>query len=345
MLFKTSISYISRLVMVALSLAILTLVGGTSSPASAAGGALWMTTPDNQVPGLGVAEVLPPGLKKSGAPTLVTMTRVGLTGAAGLAFLKGNLWVTTLDKHLYEFTSKQLHNLVKSPNPLPAVVINSPAFLNPLGCTLDKHGNLWIVDLSLNGVFEISSAQLAAGSNAALTPAVTITATSLVSPSFDAFDKAGNLWITSLGNSELIEFSASQLGTGGQLTPAIVISSASLDGPGQLQFDRKGNLWVTNSMNNTVVEFAASDLAKSGAPLAKVILSTNAGSLDTPWGLQFDGGGNLWVMDYTHGELPNSQLVKFSAKQLTTTGSPTPSVTLTGMPLYAAELTFGPPAK
>jgi streptogramin lyase len=344
MRFKTSIRYTSRLVLAAALFAILTLVSGAMSSAGAAGGALWMTSPDNPTtPGEGVEEVLPPLLKKSAAvgPSLVTITKVGLTSAAGLAFQHGNLWVTTLNRQLFEFSAKQLHSLVKSPNPTPAVIINSTAFAELLGCTFDKKGNLWIVDPNINGVHEISKAQLAAGSNAALTPTVTVTATAtLASPAFAVFDKTGNLWISSEGNSKVAEFSVSQLASSGDVVPNIILTSASLDGPGQLQFDKKGNLWVTNAINSTVVEFAASDLGASGSPLATVILSANAGSIATPWGMQFDGGGNLWVMDYT-----TPQLVKFTKKELTATGSPTPSVVLTGVPLYAGQLTFGPPAK
>ncbi|HYA35320.1 MAG TPA: hypothetical protein VEF03_06860 [Candidatus Binataceae bacterium] len=53
--------------------------------------------------------------------------------------------------------------------------------------------------------------------------------------------------------------------------------------------------------------------------------------------MSFDGAGNLWVFNYTSGTIS-----EFVPGQLQSSGSPAPSVFLTGLPLYAGELTFGP---
>jgi streptogramin lyase len=218
------------------------------------------------------------------------------------------------------------------------VTITSSSFGFNIGCTFDAHVNLWIVDQGHDAIHEISHAQLVAGT-AAITPAVTITdTTDLTSPSFAAFDKAGNIWISSLSNSKLVEFSASQLGSTGAPVPHVIISSTSLNEPGQLQFDSAGNLWVTNAGNSTVVGFTASQLASSGSPAANVVLSDDgSGSLSVPWGLQFDSLGRLWVSNYETGTIS-----KFGPGELKATGSPTPRTFLTGLPQFAAQITFGP---
>jgi DNA-binding beta-propeller fold protein YncE len=318
------------------------VVSGGWSPARAAGPSLWIaTTAQSGVTGSvgGPVELQPAQLKKSGAPTQVAITNGDeLADTAGIVFKGGNAWVTTLDNTLLEFTAAQLHQLSKQPQPTPAKTITSTSFMFIISCLLDAHGNLWIVDAQADGVHEISAAQLASGVTP-VTPAVTITdTTDLASPAFAAFDKAGNLWVSSEGNSQIVEFVKSQLASGGALTPTVIISGTGLNDPGQMAFDSGGNLWVTNSGNSTVVEFTKADLMSTGSPTPAVVISDDgSGSLSIPWGLQFDLAHRLWVFNYVTGTIS-----KFAPSQLKASGSPTPQVILTGLPLYSAQLTFGP---
>ena len=94
----------------------------------------------------------------------------------------------------------------------------------------------------------------------------------MASPAFATFDAAGNLWITSEGNNNIVEFQASDLGNPAA-TPHVVISSPSVSGPGQPAFDAAGNLWVTNAVNNTVVKFTPAHLAATGIPTADAIIN------------------------------------------------------------------------
>jgi sugar lactone lactonase YvrE len=292
-----------------------------------------------------IKELRPGMLTKSAAPTPISITSGSLSDVGGIAFDKsGNLWATTFgtgDNTVLEFTKKQLNHLAKTPNPTAAATITSSSFSVILGCVFDTHGNLWLVDAGGNGsVHEISKAQLAMGS-ADITPAVTITSgTTLASPAFGAFDKTGNLWVSSLGTSSVVEYSVSQLTTSGDKAPSVIVQSSFLGEPGQLQFDSKGNLWVANEHDDIVVEFTKAQLASSGSPDPMVILSNptaGAPNLATPWGLQFDSDGNLWVFNYTTGTI-----VKFKPAQLRASGSPLPKIVLSGLPLYSGQLTFGP---
>jgi streptogramin lyase len=185
-------------------------------------------------------------------------------------------------------------------------------------------------------VHEFTQAQLNVGGNQS--PAINITSNaSLDGPEFGVFDKSGNLWLSSENNSQVEEFTASQLGSNGDKLPAVILSakSGSLDLPGQLVFDHRGNLWVANLGNATVVMFAKKQLKASGMPVPAVTLSSSA--FDDPWGLAFDGGGNLWVSNFIGG-----QISKFSSKQLRKSGSPTPPIAITGVLGHSHQMTFGP---
>jgi len=327
----------------AASLALLWLVAaGGSSPARAQGPALWMASPSQGTGTVGgLIEIRPFALTVSGAPHQVKLVSgaAPLANAAGLAFApSGAVWVSTLDNRILKFSPGQLSNLAINPHPTPVRRFRNTAALGvSIGCTFDSHVNLWIVDNG-DAIHEISHAQLA-GASGPIIPAVTITnKIDLTSPSFALFDSAGNLWVSSLDNSHLVRFSAAQLTASGSPTPPVIISSNDLNEPGQMAFDTSGNLWVANAGNSTVVSFAPADLAASGNPSATVVLGDDgSGSLSTPWGLTFDSSNRLWVSNYTTGTLS-----KYGPGQLTASGSPTPRKSLINLPMFAAQISFGP---
>ena len=273
-------------------------------------------------------------LKKSGAPTPHFVDSYG--DVSGLAFDKAqNLWAVVNDNKVVRFSKAELKNLNHDSTPIPDVIISSPAFLDIIGCSFDHHGNLWVVDGVDGQLQELSAAQLAASSTD-IEPAIIIIMFDLSAPNFVTFDKAGNAWVDGETSDTVGEFSASQLTSSGPKTPAVEIfnsGTANLIGPGQIAFDKKGNLWVTNIGADTIVEYPRSQLA-SGNPSASVTLS---GVVHNPWGLAFDPQGNLVVMSYANGAIE-----KYTKKELKTTGSPTPKVTLTGSPTLGYQIIFGP---
>src|SRR5271170_254908 len=235
----------------------------------------------------------------------------------------GNLWLADhYESRAASFTSTQLS---KSGSPTPGGIVDIAA----TGLAFDKSKNLWIV-VNFDRVEEFSAAQLKKlSSDDTPTPVTVITSTS----TFDellgcAFDKKGNLWLADLLAGTLDEVSKSQLAAGSNnITPAIVISSTDLStgGPDFITFDGSGDAWVDNEIESKIVEFTASQLKTGGTQTAAVVLTTDgSGSLNYPGEPAFDGKGNLWVANY-HGD----SLVEFTKKQLKTSGSPTPAVTLT----------------
>jgi hypothetical protein len=120
----------------------------------------------------------------------------------------------------------------------------------------------------------------------------------------------------------------------------LISDSNSINEPGQLQFDSTDRLWVANSGAATAVAFAPATLSLSGTAVpapAAVTLTLGTTTTFIPWGLQFDSTNRLWVFDYINGTV-----VKFGPGQFLASGTPTPRITLSGLPLYSSQLTFGP---
>ncbi len=312
------------------AIAILVAACGIASPAwcKSAAESLWVADTDNNR----IVELVPNDLKSSGTPTPLELEP--LNSVNGLAFDKsGNLWVEAFDNFVLEFTPAQLKNLGTVPNPTAVNDFGAGADA-ARGSIFDHNGNLWIIDAQ-GAVDEFTHEQLSAGGSPS--PMVRVTSNALNDPEFGVFDKSDNLWLSNLGNSEIAEFKASQLGSSSEQTPAVILSNngESLDFPGQLAFDHKGNPWVANLANSTVVMFAKKQLKASGMPVPKITL--NSPAFDEPQGLAFDGKGNLWTSNFIGGEIS-----KLSAKQLRKNGSPTPPIAITGVLTNSHQMTFGP---
>lgn len=170
---------------------------------------LWVTFES----GGGIESYTSGQLKKSGMPSPVGLST--FSEATGLAFDKShNLWATVSHLEVVRFTVAQLKDLKHEPSPTPGVIITSTStFGNLGGCNFDHQGNLWVLDEDKGSIDELSKAQLDAGTGD-VTPAIVITSSDLVGPSFVAFDGAGNAWVESYDNDKIAEFSASQLTSG-----------------------------------------------------------------------------------------------------------------------------------
>lgn len=252
----------------------------------------------------------------------------------GISFdRKGNLWTTTGGNQVQELTAKQLLKLAKKSTPIPAVTITSSSFQALVGCNFDSAGDLWIADAS-GAIYELSAAQLKAGS-ADLTPAITLTASGdFDSPQFVAFDKAGDLWVSDEDASAVFEFTPDQL-VGGNQVPRIITDG--LAAPGELAFDHKKNLWVTNFDNSTVVEYSKTDLASITNPAPEIAITSPNNTLNGAWGLAFDVSGDMWVANYTTGAI-----LKFGPVQLTNKNSQRPKTFLGSANNFSYQITFGP---
>jgi len=133
----------------------------------------------------------------------------------------------------------------------------------------------------------------------------------------------GELWVSNSAYSNtLFGFSAAQLTSSGAPTPAstVNISTAS----NAIAFDANGNAWVSQG-STEIIEFTAAQLA-SGGSQAPAVTITGSGALHSPTGLAFDANGDLWV---SSGAGTTPSLLEYTPSQLTSSGSPAPTIVVT----------------
>jgi len=146
----------------------------------------------------------------------------------------------------------------------------------------------------------------------------------------EAFDSSGDLWVASddlLGEfGTIVEYTPGQLSSSGGSAPHVVLTRFA--DPVGIAFDSAGDLWVTDSYDNDVFMIPPGELGASGSPSPTVTLSLQ----NAPGGLTFDAGGDLWVAEQGQTSSGN-QIVEYSRSQLASSGSPSPTVTLSGSSL------------
>jgi sugar lactone lactonase YvrE len=198
-------------------------------------------------------------------------------------------------------------------------------------------GGLWLVggtdsgNNALNAAVRYDATQLQASSSAPPTTQLQFpvsSGTQNIDASGAAFDHDGNLWVVNDNSNTVVEYTTSQLGASGAPTPAVTLDLGANAFSYALAFDAQGNLWVANNGAGTIVEFSPSQLAVSGAPTPVVSIVDGQPFTNEPIGMAFDVHGNLWIAN----NVANT-VVEYAASQLTTSGAPTPAVTLSGTAL------------
>lgn len=143
------------------------------------------------------------------------------------------------------------------------------------------------------------------------------------------------LWTSSAAAPAVLGLTSNQLLASGDRQPAtnIFTSSAALSTLNGVAFDTDGTLWVASQIDSLLVAFSPAALAKGGSMVATTVIRTHAGSLSEPTGLAFDAQHRLWVANATNGTI-----ARFDREQLSSDGSPTPSVVITnnGSPIALA---------
>jgi streptogramin lyase len=177
---------------------------------------------------------------------------------------------------------------------------------------------------------------------------VTISAAAgaLANPFGMAFDRWGDLWVVGNNVGRVYEYTPWQLARSGSPTPHTTIS----DFPGTPlgdAFDPSGDLWVSTNVSQScpqgcVVEFSQAGLTVPN-PTPTVIISSTGGA-----NLVFTSSGNLWMvtgggpLNDCFGTPCTNRLVEFTKAQLSTSGSPTPAVTIRSTKQGAAGSLWGP---
>jgi sugar lactone lactonase YvrE len=179
---------------------------------------------------------------------------------------------------------------------------------------IDGSGNLYIADSGNNVIRKVNTSgtiTTIAGNNSKgysgdSGPAINA---SLYAPSGAAVDSAGNLYIADAGNNRVREVAATTgiittiagtgtAGYGGDNGAAV---SATLNKPSAVVEGATGNLYVLDSGNN-VVRLVSSGTITTIAGNGTAGYSGDNGAatsatLHTPYGLNIDGSGNLYIAD------------------------------------------------
>ena len=173
-------------------------------------------------------------------------------------------------------------------------------------------GGLWVLNSASSNLARYSAEQLAA-----------TTITTADSPTFGAFDAAGNFYVMFSATRVLAAYAPKDLASSGTPTPgASTPPGFGFGAFGAIAFDAAGALWVVR--DSSLLKFPTDQLMGDD-PRATVILTLSLGSLSGVTGLAFDSAGNLWVGSSA------GAVVELRPGQLTASGNPAPAVTLTGL--------------
>ncbi|MGC2495476.1 hypothetical protein [Candidatus Binatus sp.] len=271
----------------------------------------------------------------TGIRTMIAATAI-LFAAAGYA-LAGSpqaLWVAN-GTNVVEFGSLP-HG---THDPKPKIELNSSVFGAPQGVVFDSSNNLWVIDggtAIMGGTIppsleEFTEAQLKnLKKDPTPTPNVQITSsTDFVFPQQAVFDTAGNLWVSDNGANAVFVVTPAQLAAGGDIAFTTTIESdPAFQGPLGIVL-HGGNLYIANNASTTIFEFNSNHLPAIGSGLTTlvpdVILDDDGmGSIQAPWALVFDPAGDLWS---SNANAPFT-LVEFGPTQITSSGDPTPEITI-----------------
>ena len=213
----------------------------------------------------------------------------------------------------------------------------SYGFYHPSGITIDGSGNLYIADAFNNEIRKLVIAtgvlSTLAGSTTAGSADGTGTAASFNRPQGIVYDGIGNLYVADLNNNMIRKIVIS---TGVVSTLAGNTTAGSLNGTGTtasfhnpiaVATDGLGNLYVSDYSNNEIRKIIISSGVVStfaGSTTAGSTDSTGtAASFSEPWGLVFDGSGNLYIVDSSNSKIRKISIANAKVTTFVTLGSMT----------------------
>jgi streptogramin lyase len=199
----------------------------------------------------------------------------------------------------------------------------------PVTLAFDPSGDLWVANDDNDTIVELTKAELAKPNPV---PSVTIseaTPYELSQPYGMVFDRSGDLWVVSNGNSSVYEFTKSQLAKSGAPVPHTTITAGIYTSPGGDAFDSAGDLWLCTQ--NEVLEYSKHELDKANPQPTVTISSTGCGDL------VFTPAGNLWLAWFD-----NDELAELTKSQLVKSGKPAPVAIISATTVGSNRTLSGP---
>jgi sugar lactone lactonase YvrE len=266
-------------------------------------------------------------------PLAVALAGCGGGSSSSPAPAAQGLWVPNFATDTFVEFSAQARK--KTGAPSPTLSNSSAALDDPDDVSFDHSNNVWVSNcssttgVSAGSITEFSFDQLKKlHGNPAPSPVITLEDNGngdiFGCPYGGEFDSSGNLWVVNHFLADLIEFTPTQQQQGGVQFPHTEIDSVAFEGPVGHTFDSLGTIWITDFHADEVFAFTAETLAASAGQTVVIDpdIVNSAEILDGPAAIIFDSSGNQWVANCL-----GPTVTEFAP--LTSSGSPTPLVTLT----------------
>jgi hypothetical protein len=167
------------------------------------------------------------------------------------------------------------------------------------------------------------------------------TGTDLRTPQYEAFDVAGNAWMSVHGtgfNGSVIEYTPPLQKIGDSVPPAVGIGG--LQYPEGLAFDHDGDLWVLDAQTDRLIEYGPDKLTKAGSPVPTHVMSLAAlnanGGTYAPLELALYAAGDFWISANilnrpstpAGDSMPAFVIVKFTSAQAAAGGAQAPVISI-----------------
>jgi sugar lactone lactonase YvrE len=184
-------------------------------------------------------------------------------------------------------------------------------FQYPAAITRDGLGNLFVADLSINTIRQITPAgvmsTLAGSANVAGNQDGTGSAALFNQPQALVADSAGNIYVADTGNAAIRRITPAGVVTTSAGSSAYrgsqngVGAAASFNSPAGIAIDSLGNLYVADAYNATIRKIApggsVTTLAGSSTSRGDADGTGSAALFNFPNGIASDASGNLYVAD------------------------------------------------
>jgi sugar lactone lactonase YvrE len=163
---------------------------------------------------------------------------------------------------------------------------NTQNYLNyTSGMTVDKTGHLWILSFGKYGGKPVTALVFDMPLKTSSLPKYAFVLSGTNGSNSLAFDPSGNLWASSPGNNEVLEYSG-PFTKSGTLSPAKTLDGGGYE-PYGIAFDKSANLYISIFNSTGTNSIAVTAPPYTGAPYF-------LDGLTSPGSLTFDTAGNLY---------------------------------------------------
>ena len=174
------------------------------------------------------------------------------------------------------------------------------SFHYPKAVAFDGSGNFYVADLGNNRVQKFDSQGNFITYIGASAPSSSSANGSFNSPYDVAVDGSGNVYVADLFNNRVQKFDSQGnfITYIGASAPSYSSANGSFNSPYGVAVDGSGNVYVSDTQNNRVQKFDSQGNFITYIGASAPSSSSANDSFSSPFGVAFDGSGNIYVADY-----------------------------------------------